>query len=66
MQMVSAILARGPDHLRDVRTAMADWMGRHGYESLRSLRGRMDLQDCPDPAGYEQATGILALQRWPE
>ena len=65
VQMVSAILARGPGHLRDVRTAMAEWMGRHGYESIRSLRGTLDLQDCPDTAGYERATGILALQRWP-
>ena len=65
VQMVSAILARGPDHLRDVRAAMADWMDRHAYESIRSLRGSMDLQACPDAAAYERATAALALQRWP-
>ena len=65
VQMVSAILARGPGHLRDVRIAMAEWMSRHDYESIRSLRGTMDLQDCPDTPGYERATAILALQRWP-
>ncbi len=66
VQMVSAILARGPGHLRDVRTAMAEWMSRHGYESIGSLRGTMDLQACPDAATYERATAILALQRFPE
>jgi dihydroorotate dehydrogenase (fumarate) len=65
VQMVSAILARGPGHLRDVRTAMADWMGRHGYESIQGMRGSMDLEACPDAAGYQRATAILALQHWP-
>jgi dihydroorotate dehydrogenase (fumarate) len=65
VQMVSAILARGPGHLRDVRTAMAEWMGRHGYMSIGSMRGSMDLEACPDAATYERAAAILALQRWP-
>lgn len=65
VQMVSAILARGPDHLRDMRTAMVTWMDRNGYESIHSLRGSMDLASCPDAAAYERATAILALQRWP-
>ena len=65
VQMVSAILARGPGHLRDVRTAMAEWMDRHGFESIGRMRGSMDLQACPDTAAYERATAILTLQRWP-
>jgi dihydroorotate dehydrogenase (fumarate) len=65
VQMVSAILARGPNHLREVRSAMAEWMGRHGYESIGVMRGSMDLQACPDAAAYERATATLALQRWP-
>ena len=53
VQMVSAILARGPRHLRDVRTALESWMGRHGYESVaeparvdgpRGLPRRRDLR----------------------
>jgi dihydroorotate dehydrogenase (fumarate) len=65
VQMVSAILARGPGHLRDVRTAMESWMGRHGYDSIARMRGSMDLEACPDAAAYARATAILALQRWP-
>jgi len=66
VQMVSSILARGPVHLREVRTAMESWMARHGYDAIRHLRGSMDLQACPDTAAYERATAILALQRWPQ
>ena len=65
VQMVSSILARGPAHLREVRTKTESWMARHGYNSIRHLRGSMDLQACPDTAAYERATAILALQHWP-
>ena len=65
VQMVSSILARGPERLREVRVAAQAWMGRHGYDSVRHLRGSMDLAACPDTAAYERATAILALQRWP-
>ena len=65
VQMVSAILARGPRHLREVHRAMAAWMEKHGYESIATLRGSMDLQACPDAEGYERATDIVALQRFP-
>jgi len=66
VQMVSAILARGPSHLREVRTALERWMGQHGYDSVAHMRGSMDLGACPDAATYERATAILALQRFPE
>jgi dihydroorotate dehydrogenase (fumarate) len=66
VQMVSAILARGPSHLRDVRAALERWMGQHGYESVAHMRGSMDLGACPDAATYERATAILALQRFPD
>lgn len=65
VQMVSAVLARGPRHLAEVRGALAEWMERNGYESIGSLRGAMDLQACPDAEGYERATDIVALQRFP-
>ena len=66
VQMVSSSLARGPGHLREVREGVERWMARHGYDSVRHLRGSMDLQACPDTAAYERATAILALQRWPK
>ncbi len=65
VQMVSAVLARGPRHVSNVRCAMEEWMDRHGYASIAALRGSMDLQACPDAAAYERATAILALQRYP-
>jgi dihydroorotate dehydrogenase (fumarate) len=65
VQMVSAVLARGPHYLSEVREAVEEWMERHEYASLAELRGSMDLEACPDAAAYERATAILALQRYP-
>ncbi|HEX3555354.1 MAG TPA: dihydroorotate dehydrogenase-like protein [Thermoanaerobaculia bacterium] len=55
VQMVSALLKRGPEYLSLVRDDMARWMAEHGYESVESLRGTLSLARCPDPAGYERA-----------
>jgi dihydroorotate dehydrogenase (fumarate) len=64
VQMVSALLRHGPEHLRAVREATAHWLEAHEYESLRQLRGSMNLQHCPDPQAYARANYIHVLQSW--
>jgi dihydroorotate dehydrogenase (fumarate) len=64
VQMVSALLKRGPEYLREVRTGMAEWLEEHEYDSLRQMRGSMSLERCPDPAGYERANYMEILQMW--
>lgn len=65
VQMVSALLKHGPDYLRLVYDELSGWMGEHGYESLRQMRGNMSLAKCPDPAAYERANYVRMLQSWP-
>ncbi|MFY9824990.1 MAG: dihydroorotate dehydrogenase-like protein [Thermoanaerobaculia bacterium] len=64
VQMVSALLKRGPDYLRLVRDDMARWMADHGYESVQSMCGALSLARCPDPAAYERANYMQILQSW--
>jgi dihydroorotate dehydrogenase (fumarate) len=64
VQMVSALLARGPEHLAEVRAGMARWLVEHEYESLRQLQGSMSLQRCDNPKAYERANYIKILQSW--
>jgi dihydroorotate dehydrogenase (fumarate) len=66
VQMVSALLARGPGYLAAVREEVAGWMAEHDYLSLAQMRGSMNLGGCPDPAVYERANYMLILQRWRE
>jgi dihydroorotate dehydrogenase (fumarate) len=63
-QMVSALLWRGPQHLRTVREELACWLEEHEYESLRQMQGSMSLQRVPDPGAYERANYAKILQTW--
>jgi len=64
VQMVSALLARGPDYLREVRNALAQWLEQHEYQSLREMQGSMNLLRCDNPKAYERANYIKILQSW--
>ena len=55
VQMVSALLRHGPEHLRDrASTSCARWLEEHEYESLAQAHGSMNLARCPDPTAYER------------
>jgi dihydroorotate dehydrogenase (fumarate) len=62
VQVVSALLLRGPDHLRTLRSDLEEWLEEHEYESLRQMQGSMNLQRCPDTSAYERANYIRVLQ----
>jgi dihydroorotate dehydrogenase (fumarate) len=62
VQMVSALLQRGPTYLQQVRDDMTRWLEEHEYESLAQMRGSMSLMRCPDPKAYERANYIRLLQ----
>jgi dihydroorotate dehydrogenase (fumarate) len=64
VQMVSALLQRGPGYLRIVREGMETWMEQHEYASLGQMRGSMSLARCPDPAAFERANYVRILQAW--
>jgi dihydroorotate dehydrogenase (fumarate) len=64
VQVVSALLQHGPEHLMTLRRELADWMEDHGYDSLSRMRGSLSLLRCPDPKAYERANYMLILQSW--
>jgi len=64
VQMVSALLKRGPDYLRLVRDDLVRWMSEHGYDSIQSMCGALSLARCPDPAAYGRANYMQILQSW--
>ena len=64
VQMVSALLAHGPQHLRAIREQMVTWMAEHEYESVRQMQGSMSLQRSPDPGAFERANYMCVLQSW--
>lgn len=64
VQMVSALLLSGPEHLAQVRAQMVEWMKEHEYDSLAQMRGSMSHSRCPDPAAFERANYMRVLQSW--
>jgi dihydroorotate dehydrogenase (fumarate) len=64
VQMVSALLKRGPQHLTLVRREMESWMEEQGYESLRQMQGSMSLLRGGNPAAFERANYVRVLQSW--
>jgi dihydroorotate dehydrogenase (fumarate) len=61
VQIVSALLQRGPGHLAEIRTAFERWGDEHGYDTVAQMRGRMSLARCPDPGAFERGNYIRIL-----
>ncbi len=64
VQMVSALLKRGPQELRLVREEMEAWLEEHGYESLRQMQGSMSLLKSGNPSALERSNYMRVLQSW--
>lgn len=64
IQMVSALLMHGPEHLNTVREDMIQWMEDHEYESLDQMRGSLSLLKCPNPQAFERANYMRVLAGW--
>ncbi len=64
VQIVSALLEKGPQYLATIRDEVAQWLEKHEYESLEQMRGSMNLSSCPDSSAYERANYMLLLQSW--
>ena len=61
-QVVSALLAHGPQHLRTVLDDLGTWLQEHEWSSLAAMRGNMNLTKIPDPDAYEHTNYMLMLQ----
>ncbi|MFT3768763.1 MAG: dihydroorotate dehydrogenase-like protein [Minicystis sp.] len=62
VQMVSALLLRGPSYLRTMIEEVEAWLEEHEYASITQLTGSMSLGRCPDPGAYERANYMTLLQ----
>ncbi len=66
VQVVSALLQHGPTRLRSLAQELSEWLSVGDRVSVAGCRGRVNLDLCSDPAGYERASYIVALQSWPK
>jgi dihydroorotate dehydrogenase (fumarate) len=64
VQLVSALLHKGPGHLETIRNEVAAWLEEKEYESLEQMHGSMSLLKSPDPSAFERANYAHILQSW--
>ncbi len=64
VQMVSALLQRGPEYIKTMRHGLENWMTEHEYESVTQMKGSMSYIHCPDPAAFERGYYIKILQSY--
>ncbi len=62
--MCSALLQNGVPHLRKVLAEMEHWMEEHEYSSITQLKGSMSQRSVAEPAAFERANYMKALNSW--
>jgi dihydroorotate dehydrogenase (fumarate) len=60
--LCSVLLKRGIDQIRVIEGEMLDWMDEHEYESVREMHASMSQRNSLDPAAFERAQYVYALQ----
>ncbi|HNW59489.1 MAG TPA: dihydroorotate dehydrogenase-like protein [bacterium] len=64
VNMCAALLQRGPAHLAKVLSDMTTWLEEHEYADLKMARGSMSQKKVAEPAAYERANYIKALNSY--
>ena len=64
VQMVSALLIHGPEHLTRTIEAVEFWLNEHEYESLAQMQGSMNMAKVPDAAKLTRANYMKMLDSW--
>jgi dihydroorotate dehydrogenase (fumarate) len=62
--MCSALLKNGPQYLTRVLSDLNQWMLEHEYVSVSQMRGSMSQKSVADPAAFERANYMKALNTY--
>ncbi|MCP4899018.1 MAG: dihydroorotate dehydrogenase-like protein [bacterium] len=66
VQMVSALLIHGADHVGRCLEALEFWMKEHDYDSIDKMLGSMNLTKTPNPEAIGRANYMKVLDSWNE
>lgn len=62
--MCSALLKNGPQHITTVLAEVRQWMLEHEYVSVSQMKGSMSQKSVADPAAFERANYMKALNQY--
>ncbi len=63
-QVCSALLRKGPRELTVMLNDMTAWMKEKEYESVEQMKGSMSQRSCAEPASFERANYMKALNSY--
>jgi dihydroorotate dehydrogenase (fumarate) len=64
VQLVSVLLKHGPHVISTLREGLEMWMHDRGFSELNQFRGLLNHERCVDPAAFERANYVRAMQSW--
>jgi dihydroorotate dehydrogenase (fumarate) len=64
VQVCSALLRHGPQHLKTILTDLERWGEEHEYESVEQMKGSMSHSSTPHPMLFERVNYMKTLQSW--
>ncbi len=64
VQLVSALLIHGPEHIGRLLEAMEFWLTEHEYTSLAQMQGSMNLAKVENPKAFARANYMRLLDSW--
>jgi dihydroorotate dehydrogenase (fumarate) len=62
--LCSSLLRRGINHIGVLEKGLRGWMEEHEYDSVQQMCGSMSQKNCADPAAFERAQYMKALQSY--
>ena len=60
----SVLLKQGIDQIGDLLQGVTAWMEEHEYESIEQMKGSMSHKSVPEPAAFERANYMKALNSY--
>lgn len=64
VQLVSALLINGPEHITRTVDGVRAWMQEHEYESVEQMKGSMSLAKATNPKELVRANYMKMLDSW--
>ena len=62
--LCSALLRHGNKRITEILSDLQVWMEEHEYDSINLMRGSMSQKACPEPAAFERANYMKALNNY--
>ena len=62
--LASELISKGIPRAREILEEMQTWMEKHEYESIHQLQGSLSQQKVEEPAAFERANYMKALNKF--